>query len=138
MDTNPGNGLNDALAAELRAERGAKQISMDALADRSGLARSSVLRYLNAQRVIPIDALDALAVALGVTPRELVHRAEARRDRAAANVGGASDAAVLDLASETHSRRESHTNMALAAQDDEEVPGDADDDAAAGGGSEPA
>ena len=71
-----GDAYSVAVAAELRAERSRKQITVDALAGATGLAKSTVLNYLNAKRDIPVPALMELCQALGVSPRVIFDRAE--------------------------------------------------------------
>ena len=77
MDTD-GKKSGDALAAELRAERGAKELSIEALADRAGLHKVTVMRYLKGDRDIPVPAFYQLAQALGVSPTDLLDKAEDR------------------------------------------------------------
>lgn len=72
-------GINGAIAAELRAERAARRMSNRDLADRSGVSKVSVQRYLAPTRTIPVDVLDVLATALGSSIGEIVTRAEERR-----------------------------------------------------------
>jgi len=73
-----GSSFNAAVAAEFRAERGAKQLTVEQLAEQSGLVPGTLLRYLNGKRAIPIPALYYIAKALDVPPREIVVRAEKR------------------------------------------------------------
>ena len=70
-----GDAYNAALAAELRAERGRKQITIDKLVTETGLSKSAVLNYLNSKRDIPVPALLELCRALNVSPRVLFDRA---------------------------------------------------------------
>ncbi len=71
-----GDAYSAAVAAELRAERSRKQITVDSLAATVGLAKSTVLNYLNGKRDIPVPALMELCHALGVSPRVIFDRAE--------------------------------------------------------------
>ena len=80
MDTY-GKQFNAAVAAELRAERAAKKITVDALATSSGMPKGTLLRYLNAQRDIPVPALADIASALGIDPALVLDRASARVQR---------------------------------------------------------
>lgn len=68
--------FNAAVAAELRAERARKGITINALADNSGLAKSSVQRYLSGERDIPVPSLIDLCKVLSVDPRVIFERAE--------------------------------------------------------------
>ena len=74
----PASGLNAAVAAELRAERAARRVSVAELSERSGVSRSTLLRVLNTERAISMESLFALSEALGVSASSLVQRAENR------------------------------------------------------------
>ena len=66
-----GEKINQAVAAELRAQRARTRISFDALTEQVGLAKPTVLRYLNGQRSIPLPALAELCRALGLRMDEV-------------------------------------------------------------------
>lgn len=74
----PAKGLNAAVAAELRAERVAQEITFDDLTERVTLSKSTLLLLFNARRLITIEALVEVAGALGVSVLEIVERAERR------------------------------------------------------------
>lgn len=77
-----GDTFNAAVAAELRAERGRSQLTIDALVQATGLSKSAVLNYLNGKRDIPTPAFMELASALGADPRVIFDRAyEAIQDK---------------------------------------------------------
>ncbi|PHP52566.1 helix-turn-helix domain-containing protein [Actinomyces ruminis] len=80
-DKDPSIGLNAAVAAELRAERAAQQLTVEALAGRSGIPKRTLLRLLNAERAISLDALQALADAFGLQMSALITRGEERLSR---------------------------------------------------------
>ena len=63
IDRNPSEGLNAAVAAELRRERAAQQVTIDTLVARTGLSRSTVLNTLNAKRLLGVEAVAAIAQA---------------------------------------------------------------------------
>lgn len=63
-----------ALAAQLRAERAARQMTMKDVAVASGLADSTVHRYLNGIRDIPVSHLFSIAAVLQVDVECLVSR----------------------------------------------------------------
>ncbi len=71
-----GEIFSQLVAAELRAERGRKKITIDSLVKATGVSKSAVLNYLNGKRDAPTSALVALARALSVDPHELFIRAE--------------------------------------------------------------
>lgn len=79
----PHEGLNAAVAATLRAEKAAQDMTNDDLADNSGIPKGSVQRYLAAKRHIDVVTLEALARALHSTPRLIVQAAEERLAREA-------------------------------------------------------
>lgn len=78
IDKDPTKGLNAAVAAELRAERKAQEVTFDDLVERVSLSRATTWRLLNAERLITIEALVELAGALGVSVLDIVERAEKR------------------------------------------------------------
>ena len=81
MSKDPSVGINAAVAAELRAERGAQKITVEALAQRSGVPKRTLLRLLNAERGIAMEPLAAIAGALNVPVSLVVSRAEERLER---------------------------------------------------------
>ncbi len=78
LNRDPAEGLNAAVAAELRAERAAQGVSIADLGDRSGISKSTLLRLLNEKRLIGMEALNDIATALGVRATTIVGRAERR------------------------------------------------------------
>lgn len=78
IDRNPSEGLNAAVAAELRRERAAQQVTIDTLVARTGLSRSTVLNTLNAKRLLGVEAVAAIAKVLGVSVTTIFARAEGR------------------------------------------------------------
>ena len=81
IEKDPSVGINAAVAAELRAERGAQKITVEALAQRSGVPKRTLLRLLNAERGIAMEPLTAIAGALNVPVSLVVSRAEERLER---------------------------------------------------------
>lgn len=75
MDTTD-QEFNSAVAAILRGYRGQERVTIDQLAERAGMVRGTLLRYLNGQRDIPIPALRAISTALGVDPGRVLDEAE--------------------------------------------------------------
>ncbi|SEC89228.1 helix-turn-helix domain-containing protein [Arthrobacter woluwensis] len=73
-----GEKLPAAVAAQLRAEKAARSMSLDEIAQLSGVGKRTLQRYLSGERQIPIDAMCDVAEALGLSPRELMARAEQR------------------------------------------------------------
>lgn len=71
-------GLNGSVAAVLREERTSAGLTIEQLADRSGIPVVTVQRLLAARRAITMTALDALCYGLGVSPAEVLTLALAR------------------------------------------------------------
>lgn len=82
----PDQGLNAAVAAELRAEKAAQGRTNEWLAEQSGLNKGSVRRYLAAERHIDVATLDAMATSLGSTPMMIVEAAQQRLARESGQV----------------------------------------------------
>jgi transcriptional regulator with XRE-family HTH domain len=61
-----GHTFAAAIVEQLRAERAARQMTVDQLAAAAGVSAISVKRYLSGAREIPIDVLARLAAALEV------------------------------------------------------------------------
>jgi len=74
--------LQDAMRAEIRAEKAAQGVSRwKDLARNVGVSERTIFRYAidgNDPRNIPLDVLIALCDALDVAPHEMMLRAEAR------------------------------------------------------------
>ncbi|QWW20157.1 helix-turn-helix domain-containing protein [Schaalia sp. 19OD2882] len=87
-DGTHGSGLNAALAAEVRAERAAQQLTIADLAASSGIPARTLIRLLKAERAITVNSLADIASGLGLSSGLLLQRAEQRaaRDGASAPV----------------------------------------------------
>lgn len=80
MDYTP-EQYTSAVAAQLRAERAARQMTIHELADKSGVTEQSLQRYLSEKRDIPIPVLYQICAGLGVPVDEVIRRAESRLGR---------------------------------------------------------
>lgn len=80
MET-PVDPLTAAVAAELRAYRAASRLTIDQLAEASGVNARTLKRLLNAQRDIDVRVIDLLSRALEFDPDELMARAQIRVQR---------------------------------------------------------
>lgn len=80
VEKDPARGLNGALAAEIRAQQGARNIKTSALSELSGIERVTLTRYLKPTRPINTAVVEAIARALDMDPGELMARAIRRRD----------------------------------------------------------
>ncbi|WP_156759524.1 helix-turn-helix domain-containing protein [Microbacterium karelineae] len=70
-----------AMAAQIRAERAAAEMTIDQLAAASGMHKQTLMRYLKGTRDIPLAAFYAIADGLGVAPGDLLARAQARHSK---------------------------------------------------------
>lgn len=68
----------EAMAAELRAEKAAKRMTLDDLSEASGVPKSSLVRYLDGTRDIPGSTFQQLCDGLTVDPAEMMTRARHR------------------------------------------------------------
>lgn len=76
MDT-----LDEAVAATLRAERAAADLSQRQVAEASGLSPQTVMRLERAERSPTVVQLVVLASVFGLSASELMRRAEQRLAR---------------------------------------------------------
>lgn len=81
IEKDPSKGFNAVIAATIRAERGARRMTIDDLARESDIPRRTLIRILNEERAVNIEHLAAIADAYGLTVTELVKRAEDRSRR---------------------------------------------------------
>lgn len=69
------HSVTEAVAAELRAEKGRKRVSQQALADAIGRAQSYVSKRLSGDASLTVDEFVTLCLALDVRPEELLANA---------------------------------------------------------------
>jgi transcriptional regulator with XRE-family HTH domain len=79
--TEYGDAFNAAVAAELRAQRGRARVTFDQLSNSTGLAKTTVLNYLNGRREIPMSAFADLCRALGTSQRAIFEAAQQAFDQ---------------------------------------------------------
>lgn len=82
MSTTPSQhetGMNGAVVRQIRAERAARGLTVDALALASGIPKRTLIRYLNAERPLTLRAVEQLALGLGMEYNTLVERARTER-----------------------------------------------------------
>ena len=79
--TNAFEGLDAALSAQIRVELADRGMDQKTLAERVGIHPVTMTKYLKNQRVMPVNILFEIAGALGLSPRLLMQRAEARNAR---------------------------------------------------------
>lgn len=73
--------LNDAMAAEIRAQRAAMNWTQKQLAERSGVKYETVKNVLGGVHNINVVVVEGMANAFGMTAQELMHFAELRLAR---------------------------------------------------------
>lgn len=74
-------GLEASLATQIKVELVERGMDQKTLAERVGIHPVTLTKYMKNQRSIPLPVLIEMAVALGISPRELMERAEARLAR---------------------------------------------------------
>lgn len=74
--TTYGDQVNQAVAAELRAQRARVGSTIDELVTATGLSKTSVLNYLNNKRDIPMPAFAELCRALRIDQVEIFRAAQ--------------------------------------------------------------
>lgn len=79
----PVYSLQDALAAEIRAEMAAQRLSAVEMQRRAGIKHASWRNwFVTATRPVPFPEVEKVCDVLGVAPEEMVRRARVRRDAA--------------------------------------------------------
>ncbi|WP_426940264.1 helix-turn-helix domain-containing protein [Pseudarthrobacter sp. S6] len=76
--TNVFEGLEAALATQVKVELVERGLDQKTLAERVGIHPVTMTKYLKNQRSMPLPVLIDIASELGVSPRVLMQRAEAR------------------------------------------------------------
>lgn len=71
-------GLEAALATQVKVELVERGMDQKTLSERVGIHPVTMTKYLKNQRSMPLPVLIDIAGALGVSPRVLMQRAEAR------------------------------------------------------------
>lgn len=81
---------NEAFRLTLRAERSARGMTMQQLADAAGISLNSLKNYLNRGNSMGLDVVKKLGDALGLSQRDLLQMAMDRMDRAGREGGPSS------------------------------------------------
>ena len=76
--------MNQAVAKAVAAERAISGLTVRQLSAVSGVPVSSLMRILGAEREIKVTQLEQLATAFGITPVDIILRAQEIRERAEA------------------------------------------------------
>jgi len=74
-------GLEASLATQIKVELVERGMDQKTLAERVGIHPVTLTKYMKNQRSFPLPVLIAVADALGLSPRMLMERAEARLAR---------------------------------------------------------
>ena len=78
MTTSYGEQLEAALALQIKVELVERGMNQKDLAEAVGVGRPAMNHYMTGKRSMPMPTFIAVAGALGLSPRELMTRAEAR------------------------------------------------------------
>lgn len=76
--------MNQAVAKAIAAERAISGLTVHELSAVSGVPISTLMRILGAKREIKVTQLQQLATAFGITPVDIIMRAQEIRERTAA------------------------------------------------------
>ncbi|MEV0247900.1 helix-turn-helix transcriptional regulator [Nocardia sp. NPDC050712] len=95
--------LTEAVAEEMRALLGARNMNQAALSRATGIHKATVSSMLNARTAIDVEQIAAIATALGVDPSELMRSALERYHRIIGSNPGADDSDVGPLLTSTGS-----------------------------------
>lgn len=76
--SNYGEQLEAALAIQIKVELADRSMDQKALAEKVGIESATLSRYMTGKRSMPMPTFFAVADALGLSPRVLMERAEAR------------------------------------------------------------
>jgi len=80
METNA-TRLEAAISMQVKVELVERSMDQKDLADAIGIERATLSRYMNNRRPMPMAIFFAIAETFGLSPRELMARAESRIDR---------------------------------------------------------
>lgn len=78
----PARRVNDAVVREIKAERARRGLTQRELAEESGIPYRTFVRYMSGERLLSIDQMHRIGLALGMSGPELLMEAR-RRDGAA-------------------------------------------------------
>lgn len=81
MTTSYGTRLEEALATQIKVELVERGLNQKDLAEAVGIGRPAMNHYMTGKRSMPMPTFFAVAAALGLSPRVLMERAEARLAR---------------------------------------------------------
>ena len=73
-----GEKLEAALSTQIKVELADREMDQKGLADAVGIESATLSRYMTGKRSMPLPTFFRVAEVLGLSPRELMQRAEAR------------------------------------------------------------
>jgi transcriptional regulator with XRE-family HTH domain len=73
-----GEKLEAAISIQIKVELADREMDQRGLADAVGIESATLSRYMTGKRSMPMPTFFKVAETLGLTPRELMQRAEAR------------------------------------------------------------
>lgn len=79
------NVLGPAFAEVMRVERARARLTIDELAQKSGVSRSTIGRYNDAEQVVTMPNLIAISGALGIKPSDFMEMVEDVHENRVAN-----------------------------------------------------
>jgi transcriptional regulator with XRE-family HTH domain len=82
VDTTKSKGLLGALVLEIKAERAAAELTVQQLADRTGISKSKLDRIIAGQQDIAVTDIASLSEVFNIEPAELLAHAQKRKERA--------------------------------------------------------
>lgn len=88
VEKDASRGFNAEVAAVLRGERAIQRVTYEDLEERTGISRSTIIRVLNAKRMLDLSYLAALCEALGLSMNEVIEKASERAQSEYGNIYG--------------------------------------------------
>ena len=73
-----GEKLEAALSTQIKVELADREMDQKGLAEAVGIESATLSRYMTGKRSMPLPTFFRVAEVLGLSPRELMQRAEAR------------------------------------------------------------
>lgn len=81
MPMNTFEGLEAAIATQIKVELVERGMDQKDLAEAVGIERATLNRYITGKRSMPMPTFFLVAETFGISPRELMERSEARLAR---------------------------------------------------------
>lgn len=78
LEKDSSKGFNAEVAAVLRGERAIQRMTYEEIEERTGISRSTIIRVLNAKRMMDLSYLSSLCEALGLSIEKVIETASSR------------------------------------------------------------